>query len=236
MNIRCVWEHNGDDTLLHAVDLPGAFARGASLEIALQKMDREAVSYLRWLGKLPPDCLVSEIVEDSPSQLEICDADSDVLFKNEANPLTMDEYIAFRTTALRSAEDFYALYMSIPDKKASCLPRRKTFYGPVPRTAEEMYIHTKNVNAYYFGEIGVCASNDGTIFSSREKGFEKLESMPGFLSNTVYSGSYGEAWSLRKVLRRFIWHDRIHARAMYRMAQKTFGHGSVPDIFLFDAP
>ena len=57
----------------------------------------------------------------------------------------------------------------------------------------------------------------------------------GFLNNPVIEGSYGELWSLRKVMRRFIWHDRIHAKAMYRMANKTFGPGSVPDVFHFDA-
>ena len=44
----------------------------------------------------------------------------------------------------------------------------------------------------------------------------KAEKAKGdFLENVVVAGSYGEDWSLRKVLRRFIWHDRIHAKAMY---------------------
>lgn len=49
------------------------------------------------------------------------------------------------------------------------LPARKTFYGAVPRTAEEMYVHTKNVNAYYFGEIGVEAGNDGIFYPAAAK-------------------------------------------------------------------
>ena len=48
MKIRCVWEHNGGDTLLYAADLPGAYARGDSKEAALEKMRREASSFLRW--------------------------------------------------------------------------------------------------------------------------------------------------------------------------------------------
>ena len=59
------------------------------------------------------------------------------------------------------------------------------------------------------------------------------EKQEDFLRNEVVIGSYDEAWSLRKVLRRFIWHDRIHAKAMYRMAVKTFGEGIVPDVFRF---
>ena len=97
-----------------------------------------------------------------------------------------------------------------------------------------MYEHTKNVNAYYFGEIGVQADNNGTIEECRKRGFELLAHQPEFLENKVYLGSYDEEWSLRKVLRRFIWHDRIHAKAMYRMAVKTFGNDVVPNVFSFD--
>lgn len=34
-------------------------------------------------------------------------------------------------------------------------------------------------------------------------------------------------------LRRFIWHDRIHAKTMYRMAIKTFGPEHIPNVFSF---
>ncbi len=114
------------------------------------------------------------------------------------------------------------------------MPMRETFYGNVPRTAFEMYEHTKNVNSYYFGEIGVAADNEGSILDCRVCGFTALERQPGFLESKVSLGSYEEEWSLRKVLRRFIWHDRIHAKAMYRMAIKTFGSQAVPNVFLFD--
>lgn len=124
------------------------------------------------------------------------------------------------------------MYEAIPDKNKSCLPVRKTFYGQVPRTASEMYEHTKNVNDYYFGEIGVETDHEGTIVDCRQRGFVLLEGQPDFLKNIVSLGSYNEEWSLRKVLRRFIWHDRIHAKAMYRMAVRTFG-GDIPNVFHF---
>lgn len=111
---------------------------------------------------------------------------------------------------------------------------RKEKIGYVRISGFEMYEHTKNVNSYYFGEIGVSVHNEGTIATCRELGFTLLEQQPDFLNNKVYRGSYEEEWSLRKVLRRFIWHDRIHAKAMYRMAIKTFGADVVPNIFQFD--
>ena len=233
MKVYCVWEHNGNDTLLYAVDYIGAYTRGESLEIAKAKMPGEIVSYLKWLGDDTSDNIEVVITQEKDSELAIKDADSDVLFESEKAPLTADEYEKLKTLALKSAEDFLTLYDSIPDKSATAIAERKTFYGQVPRTADEMYEHTKNVNAYYFAEIEFDADNNDTIYECRKRGFETLEAKPDFLQNAVIEGSYGEAWSLRKVLRRFIWHDRIHARAMYRMAIKVFGKNSVVNPFRF---
>ena len=234
MKISCVWEHNGDDSLLYADQFIGAFTRGSSKASALQKMPSEIKAYLRWRGGLIPDAVEVEIVQEKPSELTVSDADSDVLFDSERKELSLPEYAELKALALKSARDFLTLFQAMPDQNKSCLPARETFYGQIPRTALEMYEHTKNVNEYYFSEIGVPADNEGTILECRERGFAALESQPDFLKNTVFLGSYDEEWSLRKVLRRFVWHDRIHAKAMYRMAVKTFGMQSVPNVFLFE--
>ena len=233
MKVECVWEHNGSDTLLYAINLPGAYTRGTSLGNALAKMEQEAKSYLRWAGEDRPDHIEIEIVQDAPCTLDVRDADSDVLFEREKQPMSEGEYRKRKALVLKSAEDFLTLYESIPDPDKSSAPARKTFYGQVPRTAREMYTHTKNVNAYYFGEIDVDADNEGTILESRIRGFEALEKSPEFLNNSVFEGSWGESWSLRKLLRRFLWHDRIHAKAMYRMAVREFGESSVRNPFWF---
>ena len=234
MRIRCVWEHNGGDSILYADDFVGAFTRGSSLEEARLKMPEEIRRFQLWRGETPGEDFEIAIVQEKESDLEVKDADSDVIFETEKLPLSAEEYHYLKTIAMKSAEDFYRLYASFPDKNKNVNPIRKTFYGAVPRTAEEMYQHTKNVNAYYFSEIGVDADNEGTIVSCRARGFDMLETMPDFLSLEAVTGSYDELWSVRKVLRRFIWHDRIHAKAMYRMGISTFGADAVPDVFGFN--
>lgn len=231
--MRCVWEHNGSDTLLHCVDYVGAYTRGSSLESAMAKMRSEIAAYSLWSGQDCGQQTGFEIVQEKDSDLQIADADSDILFDAEKAPLSREEYEELKALVLKSARDFYALYVSVPDKNKSCLPVRRTFYGNVPRTAQEMYDHTKNVNAYYFAEIDIDADNEGTIYDCRKRGFERLEQSAGFLNNTVIAGSYDELWSLRKVMRRFLWHDRIHAKAMYRMALKTFGEFGTENVFMF---
>ncbi|MCM1195002.1 MAG: hypothetical protein NC332_03610 [Firmicutes bacterium] len=234
MKLKCFWEHNGDDTLLYPIDYAGAYARGETLEIAVNKMYDEIKSFCAWSGQpLDGNEFTVEITEEKASDLNIRDADSDAVFNGETLPLTRDEYLRLKRIALKSAKDFLTLFNSVPNKDLSCLQQRQTFYGAIPTTANEMYQHTKNVNGYYFGEIGVDCDNDGDILSCRERGFALLEKQPNFLENKTLVGSYDELWSLKKVLRRFVWHDRIHAKAMYRMALKTFGKDSVPNVFSF---
>ena len=181
MKMECIWEHNGDDTLLYAKDYVGAFTRGKNLEIASKKMKNEILAYSSWLGNDLQEDIEVVIVQEKNSELEIKDA----------------------------------------------------VYGQVPRTAEEMYVHTKSVNSYYFAEIGIDADNEGSIYECRKRGFEQLENSIDFLSGRLQEGSYGEMWSVRKVLRRFIWHDRIHAKAMWKMVKKTFGENAVENMFCF---
>jgi len=233
MIIHCVWEHNGNDSLLYSGNVIGAFTRGASKEEALKKMPAEIRSFFLWAGERPPTSIETVITQEQATDLCVKDADSEVLFETEKNDLTIERYLRLKNLALKSAEDFLRLYDSFPDRDRSVLPARKTFYGMLPRTAREMYLHTKNVNAYYWGEIGLDVSNDGKIYNSRLRGFEALEARGDFLSGKVHEGSYGERWSVPKVLRRFLWHDRIHAKAMYRMGTETFGKGAIPDIFKF---
>lgn len=232
MQLRFIDEHNDRGHLLWAEEPEGLALRGETQQAALSKLPAELTAYRRWLG-LPPVPAVGVVTQEAASPLNVHDADSDILLPSEHRPLTAEEYEALKALALRSAEDFLTLYRSIPDKTHTTLPQRETFYGDVPLTAEEMYRHTKNVNAYYFGEIGVEVGNEPDILICRRAGFAALERQPRYLHNAVFHGSYDEDWTLRKVLRRFVWHDRIHGRAMWRMACALCGSRRVADPYRF---
>lgn len=233
LKIECIWEHNGNDSLLYSGNFIGAFTRGESLDEATKKMGSEIISYCEWAGHSIILPLEIAVTQEKLSNLNIRDADSDVIFDSERIELKNDEYNRLKALVLKSATDFYMMYSLFPNKNKSCLPSRDTFYGKMPRTAEEIYQHTKNVNSYYWGEIGVVVGNDGTILENRIRGFDILEKNRDFLAVNVIEGSYGEQWSLPKVLRRFLWHDRIHAKAMYRMGVKTFGIDEISNVFSF---
>ena len=133
MKIRCVWEHNGNDSIVYSDNFAGAYTRGRTKEEAIRKMPLEIAAYLRWVGKPLLDFPETEIVQEKASELTISDADSDVLFYRERGELNIEEYEELKVLALKSARDFLALYESVPDGNKSCLPARTTFYGPVPQ-------------------------------------------------------------------------------------------------------
>jgi len=232
--INVIDEFNENGHLVYADDYVGAYSRGRTMSEAFAKLPREIECYNKWLGIDDTVCLPVIAVKESHGGVSgVEDADSIVLFESEMKPLTDSEYRYLKALAVKSAKDFLKLYLSIPNKTETTLPYRKTFYGDRPRTAQEMYIHTKNVNSYYFGEIDIDAENSQDIVECRIRGFEKLEKTSCFLDNPVFHGSYDEDWSLRKVFRRFIWHDRIHAKAMYRMASALCGKENIDNPFCF---
>ena len=51
MKVKCVWEHNGDDSILYASNFIGAFTRGKSKCEAIEKMSSIS-AYLKWKGAL----------------------------------------------------------------------------------------------------------------------------------------------------------------------------------------
>lgn len=235
--IRVVVEYNKDGYLLYADNYYGAFTRGKTKEEAISKLPHEIKQYIKWITEgrkdLEDDYEII-IVQEKESELQICDADSEVIFETEKCPLRKEEFENLKMLVIKSARDFKELYDSIPNKQYSTLKERKTFYGTIPRTAEEMYIHTNNVTNYYVGEIGVKIDNMKDIVENRIYAMECIEKIPNYLDSIVFQGSYSEEWSLRKVLRRFIWHDRIHAKAMYKMAIKTWNKDEIVNPFYFE--
>ncbi|RPF56155.1 hypothetical protein [Aquisalibacillus elongatus] len=232
---KVVIEYNDDGYLMYSETFPGAYTRGREQEIALSKFPGEIKRYCKWAGidYSKSDVVESIIIQSKESDLPINDADSDVIFVTEQAPFSEQEYKIIKNRVLKSAKDFQVLYDSIPNKDYTSLKKRKSFHGDVPRTSKEMYVHTNNVTNYYVGEIGVKINSVDNIYKNRIQAIKAIENIDKFLQNKTYIGSYGELWTLRKVLRRFIWHDHIHAKGMYRMAVKEWDEEIIKNPFYF---
>ena len=61
---------------------------------------------------------------------------------------------------------------------------------------------------------------EGDFMTIREFCLEKLEALYRKHDNSLIFEVDDELWTLKKVLRRFIWHDRIHGKAITRILEK----------------
>ena len=223
MKIKAVCEYNELGFLIFAIDYPGAYVRGTTENEALAKFGGELRSYFRWLGTAPPDTAEVEIVQRRLSERQMCDADTDVLFDSERIPLSGEEYELLKLLVLKSARDFHTLYCSISHPDISGRPLRRTFYGTAPRTPRQMYEHVNRFTAHYASAIGLRLENMPDLYVNRMHLLSELEEGELFLSDRVYTAANGEEWTVRKLLRRLHWHDRIHAKAMWRTATSLWG-------------
>ena len=95
--------------------------------------------------------------------------------------------------------------------------------------------HANRVMEYYANAVGVPFDNEGGLLENRKRLFRALESTPDFLTSRVYTASDGELWTRKKLLRRILWHDRIHAHALYRLAITFWQKERIANPFCFDS-
>ncbi len=231
MKINYIWEHNNNDTLIYFPDYIGAFVRGENKNVALKKANKEIISYMNWL-KL--DCKLENptynMIQEHSTKLSVCDADTEIIFKSEKSSLNYSEYKRLKDLSIYSALSFKQLYNSIENKLIKNPNSHITFYGNMPSTPKEIYDHTKEINEFYFSKINIQIESNQDILKERIMAFETFEKSQKIISNEVYNDNDNEEWTISKICRRFIWHDRIHAKSMYKLATK---YSKASNVFQF---
>lgn len=232
--VRLAVEQSPNGTMIHLIDMPGAFTRGESLDIAVNKVIGEAQMYERWTGEFRNQTNYQlETVQVENTNAQICDGDTEILtIKDTASDSAYMQTL--KQLAIKSAQDFQILYDSVPNKEFNDITKnRATFYGKVPSNAKEILVHVDEVAGYYLSRIDIGFTEDkNDLVFNRCKGIEVIEKSDKYLSNQILYKDK-EYWTTAKVLRRFIWHDRIHARALYRFAVKTWGDVKIANAFNF---
>jgi hypothetical protein len=219
---KAVLEYNDKGVTLWSLRYPGAFARGETAAEAVRKLPAACRRYRLW-AKLPIEAdaagdeqvrCTRKIKVDAPVEEGFTAA----LFPEEKLALDMARYTSLKTLCLISARDLEALFASIPQKDRALLKSRRTVYGKVPVTAREMLSHVIEAQRTWSTLFGVDLGESQGLLAGRKRLFAGLERQPGYLDGRLVAGHDGELWTLRKLLRRLLWHDALHGRALYRKA------------------
>lgn len=220
--VSIVFETNGKGYLGFIVELPGAFVRGKTKNEAIAKVNQEVNLYLKWLNMEKKRDYNVKVVQMHRSSLMVEDADNEILLEADKETMDEEEFKDLLNLAWFSGETFLRLYTSTKFKDWADDARiRKTFYGDNLTTIQEICDHVKGCQYYYL-------SRTGYEFEEKEEGFmetgkfctEKIRELYYKNNNSIVFDVDNELWTLKKILRRFIWHDRIHGKAMTRILEK----------------
>ncbi len=215
-------ETNGKGFHGFIVELPGAYVRGTSEREAISKVPGEARSYVAWLGQERTRFLKARIVQTHRCKLMVEDADCEILLADDSRPMSDREFLNLVELVKYSGLTFTKLYDSAELKDWVDEARiRKTFYGLNNKTIREIFDHVKRTQYYYISRIGAPFKEDETDPFMRIRDLS-LESLAGLFRQSGNSKvtKDNEEWTLKKVLRRFLWHDRIHGKAITRILEK----------------
>ncbi len=216
-----IMEYNDSGVTLWSLAYPGAFARGVTAPEAARKLPAACRRYRLW-ARLPLEAAVRDDEIRYARKFKVDAAVEEgftwALFPEEKLPMDMAKYTSLKTLCLKSARDFEALFASIPQKDRALVKSRRTLYGKIPATAREMLDHLSEGQRSYAAVFGIDLGEGAGLLADRKRLFSLLEAQPGYLADRIVTAPDGEQWTLQKLLRRLLWHDAIHGRALYRRA------------------
>ncbi len=243
-NLTVAIESNGKGVIGFIVDLPGGFVRGRTEVEALSKVTAEASRYLAWVGleggkgKASSGRFQGFVVQRCSSSLAVEDADCLILLDADRLKMHPDEFRALSDLALYSGQTFESVYQGAVLKNwVDPAKVRSTFHGSCPNSIEATRSHVLKTQAYYLSRLGLPLQ-EGEFMMMRRLGLNLLRKEFEARNNKAPVEVDGELWTLKKVLRRFVWHDRIHAKALWRMMRKQEQLGLIseyPDPFRFSS-
>jgi hypothetical protein len=229
--ISVALETNGKGFIGFIVQLPGAYVRGKTEEEALSKVGSEVQSYSKWLGVGPPVRYEVLVSQRHTCALTVEDADSEILLEEDKSPTNDHEFMELHDLVSYSGETFHALSMNAELENWVDESRiRKTFYGDVPKTIREIFDHVNGTQYYYLSRAKLRPKERIEDFlQTRRNCLSSLRELFEQQRNDQVFQVDNEEWTLMKILRRFIWHDRIHGKAIVRIMRKQRQLGLIVD-------
>lgn len=219
--VSIAFETNEKGYMGFIVELPGAFVRDRTEKEAIAKVNHEVSLYLKWLGIEQEHGYKIQVVQRHKSSLMVEDADNEILLEADKKMMREEEFRNLLDLIQFSGETFLQLYTNTKFEDWIDKARiRKTFYGDNPKTIQEIFDHIKYCQYYYLSGVKIKEEMEGDFMAIRNFCLEKLEALYRKNNNSLVFKADNELWTLKKVLRRFIWHDRIHGKAMTRMLEK----------------
>jgi predicted RNase H-like HicB family nuclease len=203
-------------------ELTGCFSRGSSESDAIAGARPAVEGYFEWVGRhgrpmrRSDDEVEIEVAETFYSYASENDYLVNAFFEDDRRPLTDVDAEEGLWLLGCTRRDLAAVLDRIP---------RERFERPIPGDAfgslEKIAEHVATAEWWYFDRLGMAfpwAELPEGLGEKLEKvRAQTVELLPKLVGDGRIVERRGERWSARKVLRRALWHERVHTWQLARL-------------------
>lgn len=217
-------------------DLPGCCAIGRSDDEVRSLLPLVIAEHAAWLtghgiAIENPDPAAFSIVETIV--LEVAE---ERCFADDKAPLNVNELTVAINRLGFSRQELLGITRQLPDILLDWRPPTSSVsvdaWEPEARTIREILNHVASTEGYYrrslyASEPRKMEAEPQSLFLQRERVLARLRELGAQPENALFHSvwrSEPEAWTVRKALRRLIWHERFHTREIeQRLAWLSLG-------------
>jgi predicted RNase H-like HicB family nuclease/uncharacterized damage-inducible protein DinB len=229
-------EYTADSPCLaHVLDLPGCIVRAPSPDVALEQLPQAIRAYHDWLsqhGEPAPSSdepITVEVAGESVGSGPFKPGDTAALFPPDCEPLTAAEMEQYFRLLAHTRADLLALVHTPSTGPATSLPAELLDWQPTPEawSLRHLLRHVGNAEEWYVSRLVPPETlpaeweDDAElpIFEflemERRTAITRLrqlnaEERSGVFYPTCWTDHPDEPWTARKVMRRFVEHEREH--------------------------
>lgn len=233
-------EHGERWWYAHVAELPGCFTRGETREEVLhalpQEIDRH-LSFLREKGRPSPETTKFLVSQEIHGITELGEAGGAVaLFDTDERPVSKKDLDVFLESMQWNREELLRVVRPLPEKARDARPIHDKW------TINETLNHVANAEEWYISRLGedIQEECEGYIerLDSSLQGNDVLRRLAvtrqgavhalraafsrgvrGTFTRAKYTSHPEEQWTFRKVLRRFVEHEREHIDTIRRVVE-----------------
>lgn len=217
-------------TQIFVQEFPGCYSRAPTFDEAARKVPIKIREFLDWLRKHGESIeetqyeIETEISETVNGGWPVNLGDSQALFKADLKPLNHEEVERCLRYMGYAREDFIDLYLRAPKDALEWKPD-----DSAPRHIRRIAEHVGEVDLFYIERLRGRRHGDWPLnlletteeirelrilaLSKDESNCSVSYHPPGGWTGTTNP----EGWTARKVLRRFMWHERLHTATVEKL-------------------
>ena len=237
--IDAVIEYNTSGAILHFIDFPGAYSKGKDVHEAFHNAYDEIQSFTKWMDN--PIQNNFEIVVPNTylanPRLNLSKGHSEILIDNDRDLLSKEMFEKWCDLAEYSAECFDTLYNAVKDKSWIMPEEHKDdFYHKELSTAEDIFNHMSDAHKKFLDPTGCKCRilKKDSYKDNRRKCISAIKDLYSNCESLDVTKKGKEEWTLTKVVRKYIWHDRMHAKGLCDYCNKLgMKKKDIPNVYCF---